>query len=207
MRLASDDSMVSLGWVVPFLVFAFSMSISPGPNNLLVMATSSSVGIARTLPLMFGVCLGGFGLLLISSFGASGIIQQVPAMYVVMKVIGALYLIYLAARTAMVRTGTMEVKERRAVGFFASAGFQFANPKAWMIALGAATAFAPKGVAPLTFALVAGVLFAACALVSNGAWALLGRGLSRVLGTAQRLRAFNLAIATMLIASVYFVVV
>src|SRR5213076_1869315 len=91
-------SMLSSEWILAFTVFAMSMSISPGPNNLMIMASSSSFGLVRTLPLMFGVSIGWLCLLMIASFGVAGVIEHAPSTHVVLKAIGALYLLYLAIR-------------------------------------------------------------------------------------------------------------
>jgi threonine/homoserine/homoserine lactone efflux protein len=198
--------MLTTEWIISFLAFAFSMAISPGPNNLMVMAASSNFGLARTLPHMLGIWIGFFGLLVLTSLGVGSIVKNVPQVYTAMKVLGALYLLYLGVRIAMA-DNAIESKEARPFTVVEAAGFQLVNPKGWLMALGTASTFAPQGSDPLNYALVAGGFFTLVNIISNGLWALLGRGIAQLLGTPLRRRIFNLSMATLLFISIYFIIV
>ena len=196
--------MLTTEWLISFLAFAISMSISPGPNNLMVMASSSNFGLVRTMPHLLGIWIGFFGLVVFTSLGVGSIVQSVPGVYIVMKVAGALYLFYLGVRIAMINS-TIQSKDARPFTLLQAATFQLINPKGWLMALGTASTFAPKDTAPLTYALVTGAAFTLVNIVSNGVWAVLGRGIAQILSTPSRVRVFNLSIASLLFISVYFV--
>jgi threonine/homoserine/homoserine lactone efflux protein len=191
-------------WLLSFLSFALATAISPGPNNLMLMAASARFGLARTVPHMLGILLGFTALLMMAALGIGSFVQTLPGAYLTMKILGTGYLLYLAFRI-VTASGSLDAKEGKPLNLWEAAGFQFLNPKAWLMALGTVTTFAPKEVPPLSFALVVGGLFAIVSALSNGVWALMGRGMSRLIGTSRRLRTFNLATAALLVVSIYFV--
>lgn len=187
--------------LLPALVlFAIVMAITPGPNNVMLMSSGVNFGFRRTLPHMTGVTLG-FGLMAaLVGLGLASLFTAVPALFTAMKWIGAAYLAVLAIRIA--RSGSVGEgrPEPRPLSFLQAAGFQWINPKAWIIVISACVTYAVPGryvESILLVALVLGVVTFPCVSV----WVLFGTGLRRVLREPRALRVYNVTMAVLLLAS------
>jgi threonine/homoserine/homoserine lactone efflux protein len=183
-------------------VFAFAASITPGPNNLMLLASGLNYGIRRSLPHMIGVA-GGFTLMVIGvGLGFGALFAAMPAAQTAIKILCVAYLVYLAWRMAMAgplheqngKSGT------RPMRFLEAVAFQWVNPKAWAMALTAFATYAEGGVAAST-ALIAAV-FTLVNLPSIAVWTSFGVGLRRVLSDPARVKWFNAIMALLLILSV-----
>lgn len=177
--------------------FAFVTSITPGPNNLMLMASGANFGLRRTLPHMFGVALGFGAMVVVLGLGLDRIIAQSPLLAQALKWVSLAYVIWLAARIA--RSGAPEAggPARRPMGFLPACAFQWVNPKAWMMALGALSAYSAGAGGVAGVALV----FVLVNLPSVAVWAAMGQGLQGFLQSPVRLRVFNLTMAGLLVLS------
>lgn len=182
-------------------LFAVVSSITPGPNNTMMLASGINFGVRRSMPHLAGITLGFCVLLLACGLGIHGILTRWPALDSLMRYGGAAYLLWLAWKLA--RSGAPALDPdaaARPMGFWAAAAFQWINPKAWVMALGAITTFLP-GNADLAalWVLVAvfGVVNAPCVLC----WAVFGGALRSVLQRPQWVRRLNIALALLLVAS------
>lgn len=187
-------------------LFALVSSITPGPNNLMLMASGANFGFRRTIPHMLGVSLGFTLMVLLVGVGLVQVFNAFPVSYLVLKVVSVLYLFYLAWKigTAAPHSGDPD-SGGSPFTFVQAVLFQWVNPKAWTMALTAVTVYSPsQSVAAMAF--VAGV-FGAVNFPCIGMWTTLGLQLQRVLTSRLRLRAFNIAMATLLVASLYPVLV
>jgi threonine/homoserine/homoserine lactone efflux protein len=186
--------------------FAFVSSITPGPNNLMLMTSGINFGVRRTLPHMLGVALGFTLMIMLIGLGIMQIIEAVPGSTLIITIASGLYLLYMAWKIA--NTGTSPAENGEAVTgskpftFLQAALFQWVNPKAWTMALTAISAYAPKSQGWVGVLVVAGV-FGIINLPSTGAWALMGAKMRRFLSDPIRLRAFNIVAALLLVASLY----
>lgn len=196
--------MLSTDLLLALASFAFVSSITPGPNNLMLMASGTNFGFVRTLPHMLGVALGFVLMLVLVGAGVAWIFEALPHAYTVLKVASAGYLIYLAYKiaTAAPPSGGTETSRARPLTFTQAAAFQWVNPKAWTMALTAVGVYVPTEEAWLGLMVVAGV-FGAVNLPSVGVWALLGAQMRRFLHHPRAMRVFNGAAAGLLIASLY----
>ena len=185
-----------------FAAFALISSITPGPNNLMLMASGTNFGLARTLPHMLGVSLGFVLMVLLVGLGLAQIFTHVPMAYTLLKAVCAVYLCYLAWRIATSAAPKAGEARGKPLTFTQAALFQWVNPKAWTMALTAVTAYAPADARLLTFVLIAAV-FGVINLPSVGLWAMMGVQLRRVLQDPGALRTMNIAAALMLLASLY----
>ena len=193
------DTLAALG------LFAFVSSATPGPNNLMVMASGANYGFLRTIPHMLGITLG-FALMIFGvGLGLVQVFDLWPASYTLLKVISVLYMAWLAwkiVRAAPARHGT---EGGRPMTFLQAAAFQWVNPKAWAMALTALSVYAAE--ATLTaFGLVA-LVFAVVCLPAITLWCGMGLQMARLLTRPARLRAFNWTMAALLMASLYPVLV
>lgn len=192
-------------WIIAFAFFALSMSASPGPNNVMVAASGANFGFRGTLPHMFGVAVGFPIMLFAVGLGVGGMLAAQPEVQTGLRVIGSLYLLYLAWRIA--RAGDIEVgaKKPRPMTFLEAAAFQWLNPKAWLIAVGALGTYAPTGEPLPPNLVIMGVIFIAACLPSVGVWTLIGAGVGRMLSTPRAMRVFNITMAALLVASLALV--
>ncbi|MEO0972996.1 MAG: LysE family translocator [Pseudomonadota bacterium] len=185
--------------------FGVVSSITPGPNNLMLMASGANFGFRRTIPHMLGVGLGFGFMVLVVGTGLMGIFNAIPASYTALKVVSVLYLLYLAFRIATAAAPTLEGNSAgRPFNFLQAAAFQWVNPKAWTMALTAVAAYAPSQ--SLLAVLFVATVFTLVNLPCVGVWAALGERLRVLLRSAAHLRAFNWLMAGLLIASLYPVV-
>lgn len=180
-------------------LFAFVSSITPGPNNAMLMASGANFGLKRTLPHFAGVVIGFAILLLCIGFGLGAVFAAVPALHGVLGVAGAIYLLYLAWKIAHSR-GIGGAAPARPQTFLQAVAFQWVNPKAWAMGLGALTTYVPQdryvaGVLAMT--LIFSLVNLPCVL----AWAGLGVAMRRFLDRPGVLEAFNWAMAALLVAS------
>lgn len=191
--------------LIPALVaFAFVSSITPGPNNLMLMASGANFGFARTIPHMLGIGIGFSVMVLVVGAGLVQVFDSHPGSHSVLKVISVAYLLYLAFRIATAAPARAGKIRGRPMTFVQAAAFQWVNPKAWSMALTAVTAYTPDTTLA-AIALVA-LVFGAINLPSVSIWTLLGQQMARILTNAARLALFNRTMATLLIASLYPVV-
>lgn len=131
--------------------FTFVASITPGPNNLMLAASGVGFGLRRTVPHMLGVCAGFALLVLTCGLGIGALIMQSPAAATALKIAGSGYLVFLAwtlrgnvvGPTPAGAEGTGQAGRARPMSFAGAAAFQFANPKAWLMGVTAASAFLP----------------------------------------------------------------
>lgn len=182
-------------------VFAFATSITPGPNNLMLMASGATFGVRRTLPHALGVALGFVLMVVLVGAGLARTFQAVPWLDAGLKAASVAYMLYLAWRIATAPPPAEAVLTRRPMSFLAAAAFQWVNPKAWAMAITAVTVHAASQ-AWTEIATVAAV-FGLVNLPSVGVWALLGQQMRRALADPRRARAFNVVMAALLIVSLY----
>lgn len=182
-------------------LYALVTSITPGPNNLMLMVSGANFGFARTVPHMLGVGLG-FGLMVfLVGVGLMGVFHAIPYSETVLKVLSVVYMLYLAWKIA----NASGVGEGAAGGspmtFLQAAAFQWVNPKAWSMALAAISLYAASQ-SVASVAIVAAV-FMAVNLPSVSLWALAGQWVRRLLNDPSHLRAFNILMAVLLVLSLY----
>lgn len=181
--------------------FAFVSSITPGPNNLMLMASGANFGFRRTIPHMLGVGLGFVLMVFLVGIGLVQVFDAYPISHLILKMASITYLVYLALKIAT----AAPVKNGRSKGtpmtFLQAAAFQWVNPKAWTMALTAVTVYTPD--TTLSAIAVVGLVFGAINLPSVSSWTLLGQGMARLLTNPARLTAFNWTMAALLVASLY----
>lgn len=180
--------------------FAFAMYITPGPNNVMLASSGATYGVRASVPHMLGIALGFSVMLVVVSAGLGSLLLAWPPLLPVMRWVGATWMLWLAWKIASAPLpGT--VAPRGVLGFTGAAAFQWINPKAWLIALGAASEFTQPDLPLMLQAGRIGLVFLAVALPCMLVWVLLGRGAGRLLRAPVQVRAFNIAMAVLLVAS------
>ena len=182
--------------------FAFVSSITPGPNNLMLMASGANFGFSRTIPHMLGISIGHSFMIVMVGLGLIQLFEAFPVLHTIMTVLSIAYLLYLAWKIA----NAAPPKEGEARGnpltFLQAAAFQWVNPKAWFMALTAITVYAPEK-STSAIALVA-LIFAMTNLPSICTWTVLGVQMRRWLTDPKRLRIFNWTMAICLVGTLAF---
>ena len=190
--------------LLALLGFAFVTSVTPGPNNMMLLASGVNFGLRRTVPHMLGISIGHAVMVLLLGLGVAGAIHAAPWAGLALKLASVGYMLWLAWKIAHAAAPGAGKVVGKPFSFLQAAGFQWVNPKAWAMALGAVAAYAPGGNLA-DVALVAGV-FAAVNLPSVTLWAAAGQGIRRWLEGPGRLRAFNWTMAGLLVLSLWPVV-
>lgn len=184
------------------LAFSLVSGFTPGPNNLLALASGANYGYKRTLPHILGVCLGFACMIFLMGAGLGSLFKAVPMAYVVLRWGSLAYLLFLAWKIAS-STGFGDAGEssKKPITFLGSAAFQWINPKAWVAAITLVTTFTD----PLAYwrsLTIGGFANVIIAFSAVSTWALFGTIVKTWLADARRLRVFNWSMAILLVVSV-----
>jgi len=190
---------MSLDVFTALVTFALVTVITPGPNNLMLMASGANFGFRRTVPHMLGIGLGFPSMVVLVGVGVMQVFDLWPPSYVILKVLSVGYLLFLAWKIAH----AAPPEEARAGGkpltFLQSAAFQWVNPKAWSMALSAITLYATGRDLPAVLWVAAA--YVGVSVISTTSWTVLGQQLRRLLKSRARLRLFNWVMAILLVAT------
>jgi threonine/homoserine/homoserine lactone efflux protein len=189
-------------------LFSFVSSITPGPNNMMMLASGVNFGFRRSIPHWLGIC-GGFTFMLCAvGLGLHTLLANHPALYDILRYAGSAYLIWMAWRLATANASPAAQDDdtphgaARPLGVLGAAAFQWVNPKAWVMAVTAMSAYLPARAQP-TDVLAIALLFGVINLPCVACWAGGGAALRRFLQDPLRLRIFNVSMALALLASLY----
>jgi threonine/homoserine/homoserine lactone efflux protein len=189
--------------LIAFILFAAVMFFTPGPNNIMVLSSGLNYGFRPTLPLIAGITFGCAFMVGAVGVGFGTIFIAYPVLQTILKYAGAAYLIYLAAVIAMsVPVTPGQDNRRRPMTFWGAVLFQWVNVKGWVMVIGTITAYA--GIASFPWNIVIQVV--ACLLlgvVATSIWALSGSSLRSLMTSPRAVRAFNIVMAALLLASLY----
>ncbi len=180
------------------ILFGFVTSITPGPNNFMLLASGVNFGFQRTIPHMLGIGAGFCSLLLAVGFGLGSLLAAFPALEVALKIAGGGYLLYLAWKIAVSRSlAKPGATDARPITFLQAAAFQWVNPKAWVMAVTAMALYTSAENRVLTVLLVAGI-FTITNVPSVSVWAGFGQAMRGFLADPVRLKWFNIAMGVAL---------
>ena len=193
----------------PLVTFAVATSVTPGPNNIMVTASGANFGFRRTVPHMLGVAIGFTVMVLAIGLGLSEVFERFPIIHEALRYGGAAYLLYLAYRIATAAPVAPDATgpAGRPLTFLQAALFQWVNPKGWMMAVGAISTYTTVGGNLIVESALIALTFGAIGLPSVALWAGLGAAIGRLLQARWALRAFNIAMALLLVASLALMVV
>jgi threonine/homoserine/homoserine lactone efflux protein len=187
--------------LLALVAFAFVTSITPGPNNLMLMASGAAFGFRRTIPHMLGVGIGFVVMAILVGLGLAGVIEAAPGLKLGLKAAGVGYMLWFAWKILHAAAPGEAGAAARPMSFLQAAAFQWVNPKAWAMALTAVTAYAPGET--LAAVVAVAVVFGLVNIPSVGSWTLLGQQMRRWLRSDRRRRVFNAAMAVLLVASLW----
>ncbi len=187
--------------ITALTLFAFVSSITPGPNNLMLMASGANFGFRRSVPHMFGVTLGFILMIILVGVGLVQVFEAYPLSNTVLKVVSIAYLLYLATKIATAAPLEKGETAGTPMTLLQAALFQWVNPKAWTMAVTAVTVYTPDHT--LTSIAVVALVFGTLNLPSIGSWTFLGQQMARILTNSRRMVLFNWTMALLLVASLY----
>jgi threonine/homoserine/homoserine lactone efflux protein len=195
---------MSQSLLVAFVMFAVVMFFTPGPNNIMLLSSGLTYGFRRTVPHIAGITVGFAFMVGAVGLGLGTVFIAYPVLQTILKYIGVAYLIYLAAAIALAEPSSPESGDSRSrpMTFWGAAMFQWVNAKGWVMVIGTITAYAAIAEFPLNIAIQVS-LSLVLGTLSCVAWALFGTALRPVLTSRQAVRAFNIVMAILLLASLY----
>ncbi|MDA0187040.1 MAG: LysE family translocator [Proteobacteria bacterium] len=188
--------------ILALILFAFASSITPGPNNIMLLASGANFGLRRTVPHMLGISGGHALMVALVGLGLLQLFLAIPWLKPALMIASAAYLLWLAWKIANAAPPGARDATGRPFSFLQAAAFQWVNPKAWYMAIYAQTNFASEQ-SGYWGALAVALVFAVVNLPSVTVWAAMGTQLRRWLDGPGRLRAFNITMALLLVASLY----
>ncbi|WP_081158301.1 LysE family translocator [Ensifer aridi] len=188
--------------LLALFLFAFTTSITPGPNNMMLFASGVNFGFVRTIPHMLGIGGGFFVLLIAVGLGLGALLHSMPLLYTTLKFAGGAYLVWIAWKIGTSRS----LGEGRAnavpMTFLQAAAFQWVNPKAWVMAVSAMATYTSSD-SYLMSVLVVGLVFAIVNVPSVSTWAGFGSALRQWLSEPARFKWFNITMAVLLVVSLW----
>jgi len=186
-------------------VFSFVSAVTPGPNNFMVLAAAANYGMRGAAPVVAGVCCGFALMMTLIGLGLIRLFTAFPVTYTALKTASIAYLLYLSWKIATAVLPGGDGGGGRPVGFLQAVLFQWVNPKAWVMALTAMSAYRQPSDS-IASVFVVTLVFGAITVPSVLAWALLGTQVRRFLTDARRMRIFNVSVAVLLVGSLYPIV-
>jgi threonine/homoserine/homoserine lactone efflux protein len=189
--------------ITALALFAFVTSIAPGPNTVMLWGSGMNFGLRRTIPHLLGVNLGFGSLMFAVSVGLGAVFEQFSVIGEVLKVLGSLYLIYLAYRVATSADGGEVADAAKPLNFWEAMAFQYVNPKAWVMAVSAVGAFLPSGQSVVLASATLTGVFVVIHAPSVTVWVTAGTAIGRVLTNDRRRRVVNTFLAALLVATVF----
>lgn len=184
------------------ILFAISSSVTPGPNNIMIMTSGVNFGVKKSLPLLTGICIGFTVMLLLVGIGFGQIFELLPNLHLIIKCVGTLYLLYLAWLIATSVDTLASETQAQPISFMKGALFQWINAKAWVVATGAIAAFTTVGTSFYSQNLTIALTFFIVSFPCVGIWLLFGSMLKKLLKDDKYRRYFNYAMSSLLILSV-----
>jgi threonine/homoserine/homoserine lactone efflux protein len=194
---------MSQSLLIAFVVFAAVMFFTPGPNNVMLLSSALTYGFRRSVPHMAGITFGMGFMVAAVGLGLGTIFITYPVLQTILKYAGAGYLIYLAAVIATSGAATSgQDNQRGPMTFWGAVVFQWVNAKGWVMVIGTITAYAAIASFPWNIVIQTAITLVIGTLATL-AWALFGSALRPVLASPSAVRAFNIVMAVLLLASLY----
>jgi len=187
--------------ILPLLLFSISTAITPGPNNVMVTASGVNFGYKKTLPHILGITFGFPVMVVLIGLGLGSVFKSFPVIHHILKYIGATYLLYLAWKIATFSSLNNNGDRNKPFTFWQAVIFQWVNPKAWVMAVGAIAAFTSVGRDVFLEVLLIAFVFCIICFPCVSLWAFLGTNIKRLLTTDYYRKVFNISMAFLLVIS------
>lgn len=197
-----------MGLYLPLIIFCFSTSITPGPNNLIMLMSGVRFGIRRSLPNYLGISFGFIFMIFLMGVGFGKIFNHFAYIHVVLKYAGALYMLYLAYKTIIASPYLHEIKSNnnKPISFIEATLFQWVNPKAWMMSVGVIATFMNTNEMIYPQLIIIITIYTLAMIPSVGLWLVGGASLSRYLHNPNHMRKFNYVTGGLLAMSIVLMI-
>ncbi|SQD78284.1 LysE family translocator [Moritella yayanosii] len=186
--------------LIALITFALVSTVSPGPNNIMLMTSGANVGFMRTIPHMLGITFGFSLMVALVGFGLMGLFTAYPVVQQGLRIASMLYLLYLAVKIAKSQPMTNPATDYKPMSFLSAASFQWVNPKAWTMALTAISVYATSA-EPQDILLVS-LIFGLVNVPSVSLWTTAGKQLQGILQAPKKIKMFNYSMASLLVFSI-----
>ena len=186
--------------LIALITFAFVSTVSPGPNNIMLMTSGANVGFMRTIPHMLGIIFGFSLMVALVGLGLMGLFTAYPVVQQSLRIASMLYLLYLAVKIAKSKPMTNDASDYKPMSFLSAASFQWVNPKAWTMALTAISVYAAS--AELQDILLVSLIFGLVNVPSVSLWTTAGKQLQGILQAPAKIKVFNYSMAGLLVFSI-----
>ncbi|OTA15456.1 alcohol dehydrogenase [Xenorhabdus vietnamensis] len=196
---------MTISFIFSLSVFMFISAVTPGPNNLLLTSSGANFGIRRSIPLCLGILLGMQTILLLSAFGVAALLLVYPAIHAGLKVLGCLYLLWLAWKTASShykRLDTMKSAGREATKIYQGWLLQFLNPKTWLMGLGAVSSYSLSGQLYNHSIFAISIVMLISNILASAIWLVLGSLIGQLLRSRHAWFMFNITMGILTAACV-----
>lgn len=187
--------------LVSFIIYSFVTSITPGPNNIMLATSGVNFGFKRSIPHILGIGIGFGFMVSVVGLGIGSLLSSNITLYESLKIVGITYLLYLAYKIYHSTSVDTTSSKTKPLTFLQAAIFQWVNPKAWIMAMGAVTTYLSSQ-SELYWYLIIGVIYGAIGIPSTGVWALIGEKLQKYIHDQKKLKMFNAVMALLLVLSV-----
>lgn len=198
---------MELGWFLSMLMFLWIAAITPGPNNMLLTSSTANFGFVRSLPLMLGIIIGMQLLLLLVAAGVGSIITTYPQLHLALKILGSLYLIWLAWKVATSRYEKLEIDKVavKPVRLYQGLLLQALNPKAWLMGIGSVASYSLAGANYSVSVIAISIAMCSVNLVAGVIWMGFGTAISRLLRSRKSWAIFNVSMGMLTAGCVFFI--
>lgn len=193
--------MLNIEFYLSVLIFCFAATGTPGPNTIMLVASGLNHGIKHSIPHYLGISFGFPLMVLLIGFGLGAIFTNYPFVHQTIKVVGISYLLYLAWKIANTKSSDSSNGLKKPFTFLQAAAFQWVNPKAWVIAIGAIGTFTTYGNISAQVVFITFCYFLA-SITCMGLWLILGASLQRLIRQPKQFQIFNITMAILLVASI-----
>lgn len=183
------------------IAFVITTCVTPGPNNTMIMASGLNYGVKRSLPHFTGICLG-FSVMVISvGLGIAQLFERFPILHIILKLAGAAYLTYLAYKIASAPVVKIDSSRGKPFSFLQAAAFQWVNPKAWVLAVGATVTYTVISDSYVLQVLTIAVIFLVFGSPCTMLWLWFGASLKHIMQSPAYVKVFNISMALLLMGS------
>ena len=189
-------------FIIAIFIFSASATVTPGPNNIMILASGLNFGTLKSLPHYLGICVGFPIMVMLIGLGFGFLFERFPVVHTYIRIIGIFYLLFLSWKIATSAPNSLNAKQATPFSFLQAVLFQWVNPKAWIMATSAVAAFTTGSADILIQVLIIALIFMIVAFPSTGMWLFFGVWLKKIFNTPSHLKAFNIAMASLLVLSI-----
>lgn len=193
-------------YYLSIILFCLVTSITPGPNNIMLMSSGLNHGVLKTVPHISGIIVGFPLMVAALGFGLGTLFLNYPVIHQVIKIAGISYLMFLAWKIANTSNANAGKPLKEPLTFMQAAAFQWLNPKAWVIGIGAIATFTTVGNIEIQVIIIV-FTYLFVGAFSMGLWLLMGASLQKILRSQNQLKVFNVVMAILLVLSIVPIVI